>query len=832
MKVVKRDGTLEVLNRRKIYNRLLKVGGLTLTDTHLNRIVDQVIDGLYDQVTTSDIDEQLALCAANLSVEHSDYAKIANKIALENYTQSLPPDFSSYLALAYSEDLVSETFYEICTQHMEEIKCILKDTPASWSEHITFFALRTLQNGYLLQCRRHHDKNQKTKCFEHPKYMYLRVAIQLFQRDMRSVHRFYLALCENKVTVASPILFSAGAQQHSLQMASCFVAQVPEDSIDGMYEGLYRQAILMKNLGGIGLSVSNIRCRGSKVHSFNGVAAGVVQYLLVVNASCQHISQGAGKRKGALAAFIEPWHGEIYEFLNMRRVDGKEELKARNIFFGLWIPDEFMRRARNNEMWSLMCPHECPGLSDVYGDEFDELYRKYEREGRYIRRVSAQHLLNEIGISVVEAGNPYIMFKDHVNRKSNLKNVDVIRGSNLCSEICLPFNDREVAVCILGAVTLHRNVHSLSSLDERSFEHNSIEFREQLRAIATNVDEIVTGYVVGRSSTDDGQQFLQNIEFSHDYFVTKHVENVYYDFRELRSMVALLVRALNLVIDTNHYALEYTRVSNKMNRPIGIGVQGLADTFVGMGLPFDSLEARLLNRLIFEHIYAAALSESVVLAKEQGPYPRFQGSPMSQGIIQPMMWNTRFVATGIDWPALIEDVKIHGVRNSTLTAIMPTATTAQLWNNNESIEPFSSVVYYRRVLSGQFVVVNSSLMNKLEGMGLWEKVYQKIIETGSIQSIDEIPKPIRDLYKTGWDLPQKVITDMSIDRAPFIDQSQSLNYAMRQPSFEQFSSLLHYSWKYGLKTAIYYLRTKPAFYAPRTAIKVRKCDENCESCSL
>lgn len=807
---VRRNGQLEPVDLRKMLIRLRQQRS-GLSDEQLRRVIDRAVAGFSNEVSTSEIDDELAECAANLAVEHLDYGTLANRLAYAKYLRAIPQSFAEYLETARREDMLSEEYRQLCRVHADTIREILDSCPPF---ELTFFALRTLQSGYLLQHRR-----QPRVCFEHPKFMFLRVAIQMFQTDFARVRDTFFALARNELTVASPILFSSGSSAHSLQFASCFVVQVRDDSVDGMYSTVHQIAKLMKNLGGIGLDVSCLRTRGALVKGHNGTASGVVSFLSVADATCQHISQGGGKRKGVLAAYLPLHHPEIFEFLCMRRVDGPAETKARSLFYGLWVPDEFMRRVQQRGLWSLMCPSDCPGLNETYGAEFDELYRRYEREQRFRRQVPALELLAEIVKSMIETGNPYVMFKDNVNNRSNQKNIGVIRGGNLCSEICLYFDADETAVCMLGAVVLHRGV--------RNATDDAVD-RDRLTRVSDYVAEWVDNAVVDDHAADP---YLET-EFPDTVFATRRDPTVYYDFTVIERNARLLVRGLNNLIDLNVYASAEARRSNMRNRPLGIGVQGLANLFVRLGLPFDSLEARLLNRLLFEHIYYAALDESMQMAREHGAYPRFAGSPMSRGEIQPVMWNASYATRRtLDWPALIASVVKHGVRNSTLTAIMPTATTAQMWNNNESIEPFTTNLFYRRVLSGQFVVVNEQLLRRLVNLGVWDDVREQLmVDHGSVQRIARIPDDVKALYKTAWEMPQKVLIDQSIDRAPFIDQSQSLNIWMAEPSMAKLSAMLMYGWRKGLKTGCYYLRTKPAFQPSMTAVSV--CAKACNACSL
>lgn len=826
---VRRNGREEPVDQLKMLLRL-RQQDTGMSDDQLRRVIDRAVAGFSNGVDTSLIDDELAECAANLAVEHIDYGLLASRIAYSKYLRTIPQSFTEYLEIARQEDMLSEQFRQICHDHATAVRDMLNECPPV---ELTYFALRTLQSGYLLQYRR-----APRACFEHPKFMYLRVAIQMFKTDLVRVRQLFFALARNEMTVASPILFSAGSSPHSLQFASCFVVRVRDDSVDGMYSTVHQIAQLMKNLGGIGLDVSCLRSRGTLVKGHNGTASGVVSYLSVADATCQHISQGGGKRKGVLAAYLPVYHPEIFEFLCMKRVDGPEQQKARSLFYGLWIPDEFMRRVQKRGVWSLMCPSECPGLNETYGDEFDRLYRSYESEGRYRRQVPALELLAEIVKSMIETGNPYIMFKDNVNHRSNQKNIGVIRGSNLCSEICLYFDKDETAVCMLGAVVLHRGVRSLvddqrdlftassccsvsssvssASSSSSSSNSSSDELPDRLTRVADYVALVAKRWAGKPADCDD---LYDDVEFPDTLFATHHEPTVYYDFSVIEQNARLLVRGLNNLIDDNVYASPEAKRSNMLNRPLGIGVQGLANLFAKLGLPFDSPEARLLNRLIFEHIYHAALDESVKMSREFGPYKRFVGSPMSRGEIQPVMWNAKYATRRtLDWPGLIASVVKHGVRNSTLTAIMPTATTAQMWNNNESIEPFTTNLFYRRVLSGQFVVVNEHLLRTLGRLGIWEQVYEQLMtDQGSVQRISAIPDSVKALYKTAWELPQKVLIDHSVDRAPFIDQSQSLNIWMADPSMAKISAMLMYAWRKGLKTGCYYLRTKPAFKPACTA---------------
>ncbi|HPW85721.1 MAG TPA: ribonucleoside-diphosphate reductase subunit alpha, partial [Chitinophagales bacterium] len=599
-----------------------------------------------------------------------------------------------------------------------------------------FFGFKTLEKSYLLRMH--------GKVVERPQHMLMRVAVGIHKENIDAAIQTYDLMSEKWFTHATPTLYNAGTPK--AQLSSCFLLTMKDDSIKGIYDTLRNCAEISQSAGGIGLSIHNIRAKGSYIKGTGGESNGLVPMLQVFNSTARYVDQGGGKRKGAFAIYLEPWHADIFDFLELRRPHGKEEMKARDLFFALWIPDLFMKRVRDNGSWALMCPNECPGLADTYGDEFEALYLKYEAEGKYRKVINAQDLWFHILDSQTETGTPYMLYKDHVNRKSNQKNLGVIRSSNLCTEIVEYTSPDEIAVCNLASINLSR-----------------------------------------------------------------FVENNTFNFEKLYEITYIVTKNLNRVIDINFYPVEEARNSNMRHRPVGLGVQGLADAFMMLRHPFDSEEARILNKNIFETIYYAALCASKDMAKVEGPYETFQGSPISQGIFQFDMWNVT-PSDRWDWETLRKEIMEHGVRNSLLVAPMPTASTSQILGNNECFEPYTSNIYTRRVLSGQFMVVNKHLLKDLIDQGLWSEEMKNAIiaNNGSIQSIEGIPQETKDLYKTAWEIKQRAIIDMAADRGAFIDQSQSLNLFMESPNYKKLTSAHFYAWEKGLKTGMYYLRSRPA----------------------
>jgi ribonucleoside-diphosphate reductase alpha chain len=614
-----------------------------------------------------------------------------------------------------------------------------------------YFGFKTLEKSYLLRI--------DGKVAERPQQMLMRVAVGIHMDDMEAALETYNLLSEKWFTHATPTLFNAGTPKP--QLSSCFLLTMQNDSIDGIYDTLKQCAKISQSAGGIGLSIHNVRATGSYIKGTNGTSNGIIPMLKVFNDTARYVDQGGGKRKGAFAIYLEPWHADIFEFLDLKKNHGKEELRARDLFYALWIPDLFMKRVEENSTWSLMCPNECPGLADCYGDDFEKLYEKYEREGRARKTIKAQELWFEILESQTETGTPYVLFKDHANRKSNQKNLGTIKSSNLCTEIMEYTSNDEVAVCNLASIALPK-------------------------------------FVV------DGK----------------------FDHKQLLEVTKVATKNLNKIIDINYYPVPQARNSNMRHRPIGLGVQGLADAFIMLRMPFESDEAQGLNRDIFETIYFGALTASMELAKKYGPYETFKGSPISKGIFQFDMWGVEPKSGRWDWNGLRKEIKQHGVRNSLLLAPMPTASTSQILGNNECFEPYTSNIYTRRVLSGEFTVVNKHLLKDLIRLNLWnEGMKNKVIKSnGSIQNIPEIPQHIKDLYKTVWEIKQKTIIDMAADRGAFICQSQSLNIHIQDPNFGKLTSMHFYAWKKGLKTGMYYLRTKAAADAVKFTVVEKQAE--------
>lgn len=755
MYVEKRDGRRESVKFDKITARINKLSyGLDTNYVDPIKISKKVIEGVYDGVTTTELDNLAAETAASMTPIHPDYAILASRIAVSNLHKNTEKHFSVVMDKLFNyvnpktnekAPLIADDVYDIILENAE-----LLDSTIIYDRDYNFdyFGFKTLERSYLLKLN--------GKVAERPQHMYMRVAIGIHKTDIESAIKTYHRLSEGWFTHATPTLFNAGTP--SPQMSSCFLLTTKDDSIEGIFETLKQCAKISQTAGGIGLSIHSIRATGSYIRGTNGTSNGIVPMLRVFNDTARYVDQGGGKRKGSFAVYLEPWHADIFEFLDLKKNHGKEEMRARDLFFALWIPDLFMKRVKEDGDWSLFCPNEAKGLDDCYGEVFEDLYMSYEQAGRARKTVKAREVWNKILESQIETGTPYMLYKDAANSKSNQKNLGTIRSSNLCTEIIEYTSPDEVAVCNLASMALPKYV-----IDGK-FDHDAL--------------------------------------FDATYEVTVN---------------------LNRIIDGNFYPVEEAKRSNMRHRPVGLGVQGLADTFIMLRMPFDSPEAAQLNRDIFETIYHAALVASKDLAKKEGHYETYPGSPISQGIFQFDMWGVE-PSTRWDWNLLREEIKQYGVRNSLLMAPMPTASTAQILGNNECFEPYTSNIYTRRVLSGEFVIVNKHLMHDLVDLGLWnDSMKQKIImSNGSVQHIDEVPQDIKDIYKTVWEIKQKVIIDMAADRGAFIDQSQSLNLFMENPNFGKLTSMHFYAWEKGLKTGMYYLRTKAA----TDAIKFTVVKEN------
>ena len=744
MKVVKRDGTVSVVKFDEILDRIeaLMVG---IDRAYVNPAVltQKVISGMVDGMTTRELDLLASETAASLVTRHHGWGILAARIAVTSLHKDTPKTFTEAIEILYQNrdkhgspaPLIDESVYNTVMINKDTLNAAII---TSRDFTYDYFGFRTMEKSYLL-------KTVDGKVIERPQYMILRMALGIHGDDIAEALQTYDLVSDKAFTHATPTLFNAGTPKP--QMSSCFLLAMKDDSIDGIYDTLKRCAKISQTAGGIGLSIHNIRAKGSYIKGTGGTSNGIVPMLRNFDMTARYVDQGGGRRKGSIAIYLEPWHADIYDFLDLKKNHGKEEMRARDLFYGLWIPDLFMQRVDEDGVWSLFCPNEAPGLADVHSDEFVRLYTKYESEKRYRRQVSARELWFEILEAQTETGTPYLLYKDAANRKSNQQNLGTIKSSNLCTEIIEYTGPDEVAVCNLASISL-------------------------------------------------------------PYFVK---EDGLFDLEKLYRVTKVVTRNLNKVIDRNYYPIPEAKVSNLRHRPIGIGVQGLADVFMMIGEPFDSDVARALNRDIHETIYFAAMETSIELAQEHGPYETFQGSPLSKGIFQFDMWGVE-PTDRWDWESLRKRVVENGARNSLLLAPMPTASTSQILGNNECFEPYTSNIYSRRTSAGEFIMVNKHLLKELLGLGLWdESMRQQIIaENGSIQNIERIPQHLKDIYRTVWEIPQKSLIDMSADRGAFICQSQSLNLFMANPSTGKLSSMHFYAWKKGLKTGIYYLRTTAA----------------------
>jgi len=769
MYVKKRNGRQEFVMFDKITSRIIKLCyGLNMDFVDPAAITLKVINGLYQGVTTVELDNLAAETAATMTTKHPDYAILAARIAISNLHKETKKTFSDVM-----EDLhtwVNPKNDKHCPMVSKETLSIVKANADRLNSSIVYdrdfsynyFGFKTLERSYLLKIG--------GKVAERPQHMLMRVAVGIHGEDIEAAIETYNLMSEKWFTHASPTLFNAGTCRP--QLSSCFLLTMDSDSIEGIYDTLKKCALISKMAGGIGLNIHNIRATGSYIAGTNGTSNGLLPMLRVYNNTARYVDQGGNKRPGSFAMYLEPWHADIFDFLDCRKNTGKEESRARDLFYALWIPDLFMKRVESNGTWTLMCPNECPNLHETWGEEFEKLYTKYESEGRGRKTIKAQDLWYAITESQTETGNPYMLYKDSCNRKSNQQNLGTIKCSNLCTEIVEYSSKDEVAVCNLASIALNRYVKP------------------------------------------DGT----------------------YDFDQLKKVTKVIVKNLNKIIDINYYPIPEARNSNLRHRPIGIGVQGLADAFILMRMPFDSPEAQELNKQIFECIYFASLESSCEIAERDGPYETYKangGCPVSRGILQHDMWDVKPTSGLNDWDSLRKKIAQHGVRNSLLLAPMPTASTAQILGNNESIEPYTSNIYSRRVLSGEFQIVNQHLLKDLTDRNLWDDdMKNRIIAAGgSVQNIDEIPDNIKALYKTVWEISQKTIITMAADRGAYIDQSQSLNIHIAEPTYKKLTSMHFTAWKKGLKTGLYYLRTKPATQAIQFTVDKTKLKSKTDSTS-
>ena len=809
MHVLKRNGDREIVAFDKILSRLKKLGKEAgITSVNYTTLVIKIIDQLYDNIPTTKIDELTAQQCAMMAVQHPDYGTLASYIIISNAHKNIQGGFYEAMRQLYEYRDSHGKHVPIISQQLWDFLHEIIDTPRNGSvagpgpylvhealqqmiQHqrdylIDYFGFKTLERSYLMRCN--------GVIVERPQHMWMRVALgihcqrvtaQSIYEKIVFIQNTYDAMSQKYMTHATPTLFNAGTPRP--QLSSCYLVAMENDSIDGIFDTLKDCAKISKHAGGIGLHIHNIRASGSHIRGTNGASNGIVPMLRVYNNTARYIDQG-GRRNGSFAIYLEPWHPDIEDFLEMKKNHGDEEMKGRDLFYALWVPDLFMERVRGGgaDMWSYFCPDECPGLADVYGDDFKTLYERYEREGRARKQVKARDLWLKILDSQMETGTPYILFKDAANKKSNQKNIGTIKSSNLCTEIMEYSDANETAVCNLASIALNKFV------DEKTKVMN---------------------------------------------------------MTELERITELVVDNLNQIINVNYYPTEKTRTSNLRHRPIGIGVQGLADVFMMMDIPFHSEEARVLNREIFETIYYSALKASMTLAARYGAYETFAGSPASQGILQFDMWGVdptsdtypepKYHTKRYDWADMKAKIQKHGLRNSLLLAPMPTASTSQILGNNECFEPITSNIYTRRTLAGEFIMVNKYLIRDLIGLGLWnERVKTNIIANqGSVQYIDGLPDALKLKYKTVWEMPMRHIIDMAADRGAFICQSQSMNLWVEEPNYNILTSMLFYAWNKGLKTGVYYLRRKAKHQPQQFTVEPEKAgvvedeDDICEFCS-
>ena len=745
MAVTKRDGNKEDISLEKITNRISVLSnGLEIDPI---TIAQKAIQGLYDGITTNEIDTYLAETAAALTVEHPDYSYLAGRIKA-NALHKETPGFIVATKNLYEDGLLRDEYYQKVKANAEEIEKII-DYDRDY--YFDYFALTTLFRAYLLQ--------SNNKPVERPQDLWMRVALCVSgdKFDFYHVKKTYDSLSQGFYTHATPTLFNSGLKMQ--QLSSCFLIGMEDDSIEGIFNTVKDCALISKTAGGIGLHAHNIRAGGSRIKSTNGKSNGLIPFLKIFNETARSVDQGGGKRKGSFAVYLEPWHADIESFLELRKNTGAEEFRARDLFYALWIPDLFMERVEEDGEWTLMSEHECPGLSDTYGKEFVELYTKYENEMPDLKRVKARALMSKIIEAQIETGQPYMLYKDAVNTKSNQKNIGVIKSSNLCAEIVEYSEKDETAVCNLASIALPKFV------------------------------------------TEDGK----------------------YDYQDLYQVAKLATKNLDQVIDINFYPTDKTQNSNSRHRPIGLGIQGLADVYFKMNIAYDSVQAQMINKQIFETIYFGALEASMELAADKGAYSTFQGSPLSQGQFQFDLWGVK-PSSMWDWKGLMDKIQKHGVRNSLTTACMPTASTGIILGNTETFQVQTSNIYKRQTLSGEFLLVNRHLVKELMKRDLWSKELrdQIILENGSVQNIEGFPEDLKDVFKTVWETSQKTVIDMAADRAPFIDQTQSMNLWLATPTFGKVNSMHMYAWKKGLKTGMYYLRSRSAVDAVKVTVSSEK----------
>lgn len=853
--VIKRDSTKEVFSFDKILNRVKRLGlnkdGNNELSINYTSLVQKIIDRLYDGIPTTKIDELTAQQCASLITTHPDYGKMASRLLISNHQKNTHSIYSTVVKNLYdfkdihgkSSPLVSKELYDIVFKYQEEIQNMFH---YDRDYLLDYFGFKTLERAYLQRIN--------NKIVERPQHMWMRVAIAIHKDNMVKVKESYNYMSQKYFTHATPTLFNAGTPRQ--QLSSCYLIAMEDDSIEGIYSTLTDCAKISKWAGGIGMHIHNVRASGSHIRGTNGTSNGIVPMLQAFNATARYVDQGGGKRNGSFAVYLEPWHSDIRAFLDMKKNHGDENERARDLFYALWIPDLFMHRVKNGLKWTLLCPDECPGLSDVYGKEFNTLYEKYESEGKGTT-VEAREIWFKILDSQIETGTPYMLYKDACNEKSNQKNLGTIKSSNLCTEIVEYSDPEETAVCNLASIGLpnfvvdtHKTFNKVTIFTKTDCDYCKLAKRLLSKYVTAEIIEnnIET---VGRGETyktfikqkydkevKTWPQIIIDDKYIGGYSELADILRPTFDYKKLHSITKMVTENLNKVIDINFYPTPKTKNSNSKHRPIGLGVQGLADVFMLMNLPFDSPDAHVVNINIFETIYHAAVESSMEMAAKLGTYSTFAGSPASKGKLSFDLWDNVTFSGMYDWELLKQKVVHYGLQNSLLIAPMPTASTSQILGNNECFEPYTSNIYLRRTIAGEFVVVNKHLLRELVELGMWtEEVKNGIIaNAGSVQDIKAIPKCLRDKYKIVWEMPMKTIINMAADRAPFIDQSMSMNLWVKDPTYDKLTAMHFYSFSKGLKTGLYYLRTK-AKAAPQqftidpTKKKSNDDDDGCLMCS-
>ena len=817
--VIKRNGNKEPVSFDKILKRI-KTLGQQKSKLHVNytSLCQKIIDQLYDDITTQEIDELTAQQCASLATTHPDYGILASRILISNHHKMVDENYLNVVEKLYNNTdihnirspIISETLYNVVKNNHETIQ--------SWFDYerdylLDYFGFKTLERAYLLKINK--------KIVERPQQMWMRVALGIHSDDLVKAKETYELMSKKYFTHATPTLFNAGTPRP--QLSSCYLIAMESDSIKGIYNTLGDCAAISKWAGGIGMHIHNVRGSGSHIRGTNGTSNGIVPMLRVFNNTARYVDQGGGRRNGSFAIYLEPWHPDIMEYLDMKKNHGDEESRARDLFYALWLNDLFMERVKQNKKWTLMCPDTCRGLSDVYGDEFKTLYEEYENKNMGMKTVNARDVWFKILDSQSETGVPYLLYKDACNKKSNQKNLGTIKSSNLCCEIIEYSDDKETAVCNLASIALSKfvdkakipfNVNNIKIYTKNNcnwclmmkneLKKNNITYTEE----KVEVDDFES--FKKQHGVETVPQLYDGDELIGGYAKVAELLKPTFNYDELHKTTKIVTNNLNKVIDINFYPTTKTKASNMRNRPIGIGVQGLADTFALMNIPFHSEEATKVNNHIFETMYHAALEKSMEISKIEGPYSSFNGSPASKGILQFDMWNVNVSNDRYDWDQLKQNIKDHGIRNSLLLAPMPTASTSQILGNNECFEPFTSNIYVRRTIAGEFIIINKHLLNELINIGLWnEETKQLMVKyNGSIQEINKIPQVLKDKYKIVWEIPMKHIINMAADRGKFICQSQSMNLWMKNPTYDKLTTMHFYSWSKGLKTGQYYLRTK------------------------